>query len=115
MFGDTKNMIWMIVIAAAAVYSIFSGIKTMTTGKMNARAEESLRGFSERGIKQYKKAYSVVSILGGLLALALTVVLYLGGQNVIADTLPYKIGFLVVGVLMVVILLVIKSKCKKTD
>ena len=113
MFGNTKDMIWLIALAAIGIYTIFKGIKTILTGSLTAREEARLTGYSDNGVRLYKKAYAVISIFGGLLALALAVVVYLGSQNIIADTLPYKLGFLAVAVVMAAILLAIQSKCKK--
>ena len=90
-------MIFSIVLAATAVYCIFNGIKTILTGTLSA----------------YKIAYAFMNILGGLLVAAFAVLRFLEEQKTIGDTLVLRLILLGVAVLMAVLLVAFRSKCKK--
>ncbi len=106
-------MIFSIVLAATAVYCIFNGIKTILTGTLSAKEEAQLKGFSEKGARSYKIAYAFMNILGGLLVAAFAVLRFLEEQKTIGDTLVLRLILLGVAVLMAVLLVVFRSKCKK--
>ncbi len=106
-------MIFSIVLAATAVYCIFNGIKTILTGTLSAKEEAQLKGFSEKGARSYKIAYAFMNILGGLLVAALAVLRFLEEQKTIGDTLVLRLILLGVAVLMAVLLVLYRSKCKK--
>lgn len=106
-------MIFSIVLAATAVYCIFNGIKTILTGTLSAKEEAQLKGFSEKGARSYKIAYAFMYILGGLLVAAFAVLRFLEEQKTIGDTLVLRLILLGVAVLMAVLLVAFRSKCKK--
>ena len=106
-------MIFSIVLAATAVYCIFNGIKTILTGTLSAKEEAQLKGISEKGARSYKIAYAFMNILGGLLVAAFAVLRFLEEQKTIGDTLVLRLILLGVAVLMAVLLVLYRSKCKK--
>ncbi len=113
MFSESKDFIWPIFLALMGVYCIFLGIKTILTGSLTAREEARIQALSMKGSRIYRLVYSIINIIGGLLIVGLAAVMYLSNQGVITDTLPYKLGVLAVVIVLAVVLIITKSKCKK--
>lgn len=115
MFENGNNLLWEIILAVVGVYGIINGFKTILTGKLTVREEARLDGYSEKGIKTYKIVYSVINIIAGFICIGMAIVRYLGSQVVIANSIPINIGVLAVMVVLIVVLIVTKSKCKKME
>ena len=105
-------MVFSIVFALVAVYCVFSGIKIIFTGSLSAKEEAKLSDFSNKGARTYKLVYAITNILGGLGLLAFSVVRFLESLKILDDTLPFLIGILVFAVVLVVVLLIARSRCK---
>ncbi|WP_407384526.1 hypothetical protein [Ruminococcus sp.] len=106
-------MVWPIFLAILGAYSIFTGVKTLLTGKLTVREEQRLTDFSQKGARIYKKVYAIISMLGGLLVIGLAVVKLLEAQGVIEQTMIYNIIALGIVAVMVVAMLVARAQCKK--
>lgn len=106
-------MIFDIILAAVGLYSIFNGVKIIITGKLTAREEDRLKDYSKKGARTYKLVYSIVEIISGLLIIGLGVINILEAQNIMEETLLYRIILIGVILVLVGVLLFAKSKCKK--
>ena len=115
MFGNSIGFIWPVVCAGLGLFCIFNGAKTLFTGKLFAREESRLNGYSEKGARIYKIVYSFINIIAGLFCIGFAILKYLSIQGIVTDLNPFRIGGIAIIVVFVVILVVTKSKCKKMD
>ena len=93
---------------ALGLYCVIRGIMILTTGKLGAREETGLRGFSEKGIKRYKLFSSFMNICAGLI---LVVVSALKMLNLIGADI-YRIILLVAIIVMVAAYIIIRKSCR---
>ena len=106
-------MIFGIVSGLLGIYCIFSGIKTIMTGSLSIGEEKRLEGFSNKGARTYKLFYALMNILGGLAVICFGVCRILEEQKIITDSLIYKIVILGVVVILAIVLVIAKTRCKK--
>ena len=107
------NQMWPFFFAALALYSIFVGVKVLLTGRLTEREEARLRDFSNKGIRTYKLAYAIVSIIGGLLVAAVAVIRFLENMKVMPESTVLRLVILGVALVMLVVMLLIRNACKK--
>lgn len=108
-------MIFAIVTVVIGVYCIFSGIKTLLTGKLTANEEKQLTEFSQKGARSYRLISAVSNIIGGILVIICGVIEFLESQKILQESFIYKIIFLVIVLVMVAVLYITKAKCKKMN
>ena len=114
MFSNSNTgFLWPLICAALGVFCIISGVKTLLTGKLSIREESRLNEYSEKGTRIYKIVYSIINIIAGLVCIGFAIVKYLATQGIITDLNPYRIGGIAFIVVLVVVLVITKSQCKK--
>lgn len=106
-------MIFSIVLAVVGVYCVFMGIRTFLTGTLTAREEDRLKDFSKKGARLYKQVYAAMNIVAGLVVIGLSIIKFLESQHIIEEMLPVKLGVLGIAVIIAVVLLVVRAKCRK--
>ena len=116
------NQMWPFLLAALAVYSIFLGVRILLTGRLTEKEEAKLKDFSNKGARTYKLVYAVVSIVGGLLILAVAVIRFLENMKVIrflenmksiGDTFVLRLVFIGVALAIGLSMLFVRNACKK--
>ena len=105
-------MVFSIVFALLGCYSIFLGVKTLLTGTLSAKEEAEVANYSQKGARTYKLTYSITNIIGGLIVVGVGVIKFLESQKILTDSLPFLIGGLALAIIMAVILIIVKKKCK---
>lgn len=106
-------MIFAIVTVIIGVYCVFSGVKTLLTGKLTASEEKQLTEFSQKGARSYRLISAISNIIGGILVIVCGVIEFLEAQKILQESFMYKIIFLVVVLVMVAVLYIARAKCKK--
>ncbi|HCA04352.1 MAG TPA: hypothetical protein DEO32_00485 [Ruminococcaceae bacterium] len=106
-------MVLVIVFAIVGIYSIFTGVKILLTGQLTVKEEAKLKSFSNKGSRTYKLAYSVSSILGGLLVLGLSALSLLEEQKILTNTMVIRLVVLGAAVATAIGLMLIRKKCEK--
>ena len=90
------------------IYCIIRGVMLLVTGKLYGREEESLRNFSENGIRKYKMLSVVMNIFAGVFLIIISIVRLL---NLIDSNMLRIIGLAVV-IIVVVIYVMVRNSCK---
>lgn len=106
-------MVWAIVSALIGIYCIFSGVRTILTGKVSASEEKQIAAYSQKGARSFRLVSAVSNIIGGLLVIGCAVVEFLEAQKIIPESIMYKIIFLAVVLIMVGVTFFAQAKCKK--
>ncbi len=96
---------------AIGIACVVRGIMTITTGKIPGSELARLNGYSENGLRKYKVLSSVINIVGGLLCVGISLVKLFG----IVESATYKIVVGIVLVIMIVVYIVLRNACKKTE
>ena len=107
------DQMWPFLLAALAVYSIFLGVRILLTGRLTEKEEAKLKDFSNKGARTYKLVYAVVSIVGGLLILAVAVIRFLENMKSIGDTFVLRLVFIGVALAIGLSMLFVRNACKK--
>ena len=97
-----------IVFVLVGIYCIYRGITILMTGRLGAKEEATLRGYSAEGIRRYKLLSAVMNIVSGVVVAVLSVLRML---NVIDLTLYRIILLCTIGVL-VVCYFIVKNICR---
>ncbi len=106
-------MFWAIFSLAIGVYCIFSGVKTLLTGKLSASEEKKIAGYSNKGARSFRLISAVTYLIGGVLVIGFGVLELLVAQKILADEIIFKLLFLAVAILIVVVVLIANARCKK--
>lgn len=107
-------MVFSIVYGLLGIYVIFTGFRTIMTGKLSASEEKRMAEFTEKAAKTYKLTNAVISILIGLLMIALAVIEILLDQKIIeGDKTVFTLIFLGSALILGLVVMFVWFKCKK--
>lgn len=106
-------MILTIIYALLGAYCIFTGVKTLITGKLSAGEEAKLVNYSKKGARTYKLLNVVFSFIAGLCVLGISILKLLEMQKILEDIFVYRMVLLGIVVVLVVVFFIMQSRCKK--
>lgn len=98
------------IILAMSIYCIFSGARTLLTGKAGAGEEARIAQFTEKAAKKYRKVSAFLNIFAGLILAVMSII-----KLVNPDVNRYVYGGVCLGIIVVFLTIyaVTWQQCKK--
>ena len=97
-----------IVCILLGIYCVYRGIMIFVSGKLGAKEEARIRGFSENGVRRYKLFSAVMNIIGGVFVLVVSVIRMLN----LVETTAYRIVVLSIVAVILIVYFLIWNSCK---
>lgn len=108
------SIVFSLIYGIIGLYTIFAGFRVIFTGKLSSSEEKNLAKLTEKSQRTYKRAYAAITILIGLLFVALTIIKILLAQKImLGDEFLITIIFVGAALLLAGILGLVWLKCKK--
>lgn len=74
---------------------------------------KKIAGYSNKGARSFRLISAITYLIGGVLVIGFGVLELLVAQKILADEIIFKLLFLAVAILIVVVVLIANARCKK--
>ena len=105
-------MIISIIFAILGAVMLFFGARILITGKLGKYEDAKIAKYSKKGARVYRLMNVFLYMVVGVFMIAEAVIDFLQFQNILQNTLTLKIVLFAIVLVVIVVYLVVASKCK---